>query len=231
MWYYGQKRGGKSGLIPFPRVGRSGANTWNLDEDPASEQRVGSTSYSSHPVKRQSLIPFPRVGKRSLGALSLQSDGFKRRITRSLPRRGVFNRRILRSLMGNRYQRRITRSSLTPSLEESLAPSLRGSYATKAPHNLKKRQSLIPFPRTGKRSGDGTINKELDQFYVFENEDEEEFDETESMEDKQDMMDFYDESDDDEDDEDAEENLIEAAYAQQHPWYYANNYGSYNDLI
>ena len=39
MWYYGQKRGGKSGLIPFPRVGRSGANTWNLDEDPASEQR------------------------------------------------------------------------------------------------------------------------------------------------------------------------------------------------
>ena len=97
--------------------------------------------------------------------------------------------------MGNRYQRRITRSSLTPSLG--------GSYATKAPHNLKKRQSLIPFPRTGKRSGDGTINKELDQFYVFENEDEED-DETESMDDKQDMMYFYDESDD----EDAEENPI-----------------------
>ena len=33
MWYYGQKRGGKSGLIPFPRVGRSGPNTWQLDEE------------------------------------------------------------------------------------------------------------------------------------------------------------------------------------------------------
>merc|ERR1719219_2569477 len=33
MWYYGQKRGGKSGLIPFPRVGRAGANTWELPEE------------------------------------------------------------------------------------------------------------------------------------------------------------------------------------------------------
>ena len=31
--YYGQKRGGKSGLIPFPRVGRGGANTWDLGEE------------------------------------------------------------------------------------------------------------------------------------------------------------------------------------------------------
>ena len=31
--YYGQKRGGKSGLIPFPRVGRGGENTWDLGDN------------------------------------------------------------------------------------------------------------------------------------------------------------------------------------------------------
>jgi len=227
MWYYGQKRGGKSGLIPFPRVGRSGANTWKLDEDLTSEHHVGSASYISHPVKRQSLIPFPRVGKRSPGAFALQSDGFKRRITRSLPRRGVFNRRILRSVIGDRYQRRITRSSSTPKGDSSL---------TISPHNLKKRQSLIPFPRTGKRSGDASNNKELDQFYVFENEDDEDdIDPSEIVEDDHAVVDFYDDSDNDdyeeEVDEDDDDDLIEAAYGQQHPWYYANNYGSYNDLI
>ena len=37
---------------------------------------------------------------------------------------------------------------------------------------ILKRQSLIPFPRTGKRSG--RSNKEENQVYVFENSDEEE---------------------------------------------------------
>ena len=40
MWYYGQKRGGKSGLIPFPRVGRSGPNTWQLDEESDSPGKL-----------------------------------------------------------------------------------------------------------------------------------------------------------------------------------------------
>ena len=39
-------------------------------------------------------------------------------------------------------------------------------------HQPQKRQSLIPFPRTGKRSV-GT-NKEENQIYIFENPDEEE---------------------------------------------------------
>ena len=43
MWYYGQKRGGKSGLIPFPRVGRSGANTWNLP--PGDHEKGGCLLY------------------------------------------------------------------------------------------------------------------------------------------------------------------------------------------
>ena len=43
IWrYYGQKRGGKSGLIPFPRVGRSGARTWDLDETSASHRDKGN---------------------------------------------------------------------------------------------------------------------------------------------------------------------------------------------
>ena len=33
---------------------------------------------------------------------------------------------------------------------------------------LNKRQSLIPFPRTGKRSGSQSGNREFDQIYVYE---------------------------------------------------------------
>ena len=124
----------------------------------------------SVPTKRQSLIPFPRVGKRDSisSRLSVSSydwpkrDDFKRRITRRSywdQNSRAFSRRILRSEDdGDSFERRITRSwdQVTP------APG----------HLLHKRQSLIPFPRTGKRS-DGP-NKEENQVYVFESPEDEE---------------------------------------------------------
>ena len=83
------------------------------------------------------------------------------------PRRDGFKRRITRSY----WDRRILRS-LGPPPE----------------HSRAKKQSLIPFPRTGKRSlGAGDISgltpsKEENQIYVYENDDEEdpEFYETEA---------------------------------------------------
>jgi len=46
VWYYGQKRGGKSGLIPFPRVGRSGPGTWDLGDQYQREDDQGKTGHS-----------------------------------------------------------------------------------------------------------------------------------------------------------------------------------------
>jgi len=74
------------------------------------------------------------------------------------PRRDGFKRRITRSY----WDRRILRS-LGPPPE----------------HSRAKKQSLIPFPRTGKRSlgsGDNsglTPSKEENQIYVYENDDDE----------------------------------------------------------
>ena len=172
MWYYGQKRGGKSGLIPFPRVGRAGANTWELpDEDhqhkgwcllqSARCNRAGAkpplfmisipgvqVDLGSLPTKRQSLIPFPRVGKRD--SISSKLSFY------NSPKRDDFKRRITKKSYWNlpesqAFNRRIMRD-----------------------HQPQKRQSLIPFPRTGKRSV-GT-NKEENQIYIFENPDGEDED-------------------------------------------------------
>ena len=121
------------------------------------------------PSKRQSLIPFPRVGRaprraagrsfhRRLLRSALGSAGFKRRVTRSGEQSSAFGRRILRDTAGREgFRRRLT-----------------------------KRQSLIPFPRTGKRSGE-TGEEERDQVrgqvpdilptaqvYIYEAEEEEE---------------------------------------------------------
>ena len=84
--------------------------------------------------------PFSRRLIRSSGWP--KSDPFKRRITRGSvwAPRGVFSRRILRQA------------------GERPAPGQPG-------RSLVKRQSLIPFPRTGKRSAG-----EQNQIYVYENE-------------------------------------------------------------
>jgi len=182
--YYGQKRGGKSGLIPFPRVGRGGANTWDLGD---SEERVHprydgeEMEFATVPSKRQSLIPFPRVGKRASSdyhrrILRSQShwpkrDDFKRRITKKSSwgkSSKAFDRRILRSTAaygnnGGEFKRRITRS---------------WDEATRAPElAVRKRQSLIPFPRTGKRSGSTeSSNRELNQVYIYDSPDDQDED-------------------------------------------------------
>ena len=89
-------------------------------------------------------------------------DDFKRRITRRSSwgkSSKSFDRRILRSTpaYGEGFKRRITRSwdEATPSPEIS----------------VRKRQSLIPFPRTGKRSvstESSNNNRELDQVYIYD---------------------------------------------------------------
>ena len=130
--------------------------------------------FATVPSKRQSLIPFPRVGKRQVdntyhrrllrsqgSQLWHKRDDFKRRITKrsSWGKSRSFDRRILRSTPGygdgGEFKRRIT-----------------GSWddATHAPEMMvRKRQSLIPFPRTGKRSGSTeSSNRELNQVYVYD---------------------------------------------------------------
>lgn len=184
--YYGQKRGGKSGLIPFPRVGRGGANTWDLGEETeAGHRRYAGEEmeYATVPSKRQSLIPFPRVGKRAAFDSSYhrrllrsqahwpKRDDFKRRITRRSSwgkSNKSFDRRILRSTAayaddGGEFKRRITRS---------------WDEATRAPElAVRKRQSLIPFPRTGKRSASTeSSNRELDQVYIYDSPDDQDDD-------------------------------------------------------
>lgn len=197
MWYYGQKRAPKSGLIPFPRVGR--ANTWQLDDGP---QRI-QTSYAI-PSKRQSLIPFPRVGKRSWTfdrRILRSGDEFKRRITRSWwDNDRPFTRRILRS--GDyAFQRRLIKRS---GVEEDV-------------HGLGKRQSLIPFPRTGKRSVI-VPNQELDQVYVYE-----EPDTSGSFEGG-----IEDEIPEDEVDADEE---LGNSYGEHHPWFGNGNSNGYAQVI
>ena len=110
---------------------------------PGPGREVGLASL---PSKRQSLIPFPRVGKR-------ESISSKLAFYNS-PKRDDFKRRITKkshwNLVDSRaFNRRILRD-----------------------HQPQKRQSLIPFPRTGKRSVGS--NKEENQVYVFEESDEEE---------------------------------------------------------
>ena len=65
-------------------------------------------------------------------------------------------------------------------------------------HQMLKRQSLIPFPRTGKRSTIPT-NKELDQFYIYENNDDDDNEDYDSGAEKEDD-DEYDVEEDDFDD-------------------------------
>ena len=112
--------------------------------------------FESVPSKRQSLIPFPRVGKRG---------------------GSVFNRRILRSnnwrpIRSNDFKRRITRSYWDKSALRGEGFKRRITRSAHGPQRLMKRQSLIPFPRTGKRS-DSLANKEQNQIYMFDNDDEE----------------------------------------------------------
>ena len=151
--------------------------------------QAGLNYFYKTPGKRQSLIPFPRVGKRSSAfnrrILRSAGDGFKRRITRRSwwNNDGGYSRRISRSA-GYDFHRRLIKRSAMPHEDFD--------------HQMLKRQSLIPFPRTGKRSTIPT-NKELDQFYIYENNDDDDNEDYDSGAEKEDD-DEYDVEEDDFDD-------------------------------
>nr|BAO00940.1 cardioacceleratory peptide 2b splicing variant a [Nilaparvata lugens] len=48
-----REAGGPSGLFPFPRIGRSGTDTWFFD----------TSDNAQNYAKRQGLVPFPRLGR------------------------------------------------------------------------------------------------------------------------------------------------------------------------
>jgi hypothetical protein len=130
---------GKAPSSPFPVPGAE----VQCSSPPAGHgpvaQGVELVELATVPSKRQSLIPFPRVGR------SLQ------------PARSAFHRRLLRSA-SSEFKRRITRSPASARLAFGRRITRAGpAWATVAPERiLQKRQSLIPFPRTGKRSGAST---------------------------------------------------------------------------
>ena len=81
----------------------------------------------------------------------------------------MFNRRILRSndwkpFRSNDFKRRITRSYWDKNALRGEGFKRRITRSTHGPQRLMKRQSLIPFPRTGKRS-EGLANKEQNNIY------------------------------------------------------------------
>ncbi|RZF33766.1 hypothetical protein LSTR_LSTR008025 [Laodelphax striatellus] len=60
-----REAGGPSGLFPFPRIGRSGPDTWFFDTSD------GAQNYA----KRQGLVPFPRIGRSGGRSAPLPGSG------------------------------------------------------------------------------------------------------------------------------------------------------------
>ena len=163
------------------------------------------------PSKRQSLIPFPRVGRSPVNSIpddSIDFDDSMTRESRASSSDRAFHRRLLRSV--GDFKRRITRSGSeatslgSGSSERSTRSRSQGSTTAFARRILReassgqagfrrritKKQSLIPFPRTGKRSSSAPGELERDQVwakilfwkvsklvstqvYIYEEEDEE----------------------------------------------------------
>ena len=133
------------------------------------------------PSKRQSLIPFPRVG-RSSPLDSIDFDDSMTRESRAASDR-AFHRRLLRSV--GDFKRRITRSGSEATLgsgsgERRTRSRSQGSNTAFTRRILReastgqagfrrritKKQSLIPFPRTGKRSSSAPGELERDQVWT-----------------------------------------------------------------
>lgn len=184
---YSDKRGRPqySSLIPFPRVGRSSGSGGRSNNMWYYGQKRGGKS---------GLIPFPRVGRSGARTWDLDETSASHRdkvgsveyeppsSMRSQSVGKLSGAKQLRSWPPRRdgFKRRITRSYWDRRILRSLGPP--------PEHSRAKKQSLIPFPRTGKRSlaaGDNaglTPSKEENQIYVYENDDDEdpEFYETEA---------------------------------------------------
>ena len=145
------------------------------------------------PSKRQSLIPFPRVGRSQVDSLPPDAatefdDSMMTRVRRAASSDRSFHRRLLRSGSVGDFKRRITKRSGASSAfkrritKRSLGMSderSKGSTAAFARRILReastgqagfrrritKKQSLIPFPRTG-RSGNSASPGELERDQV-----------------------------------------------------------------
>nr|BAO00941.1 cardioacceleratory peptide 2b splicing variant b [Nilaparvata lugens] len=55
-----REAGGPSGLFPFPRIGRSGTDTWFFDTSDIENNNAKNERYNA---KREGLFPFPRIGR------------------------------------------------------------------------------------------------------------------------------------------------------------------------
>jgi len=156
-------------LTLLPRIGRG--------EREKEDERVALLEeVVLPPSKRQSLIPFPRVGRSPFPNDQVDSDKAMTRESRSSSDR-AFHRRLLRSV--GDFKRRITRRSEATLVEDNPRSSrsqggssmaftrriLREANSGQAGfrRRITKKQSLIPFPRTGKRSTDPPGELERDQ--------------------------------------------------------------------
>jgi len=128
-------RSKRQALIPFPRTGKRSApwsnNPWGTD--------VGKRGSMS------ALIPFPRTGKRSSPPLQVQDDSSS--INKEVDKRSSHKRRSVNAGAAAYLY--------APTADWSNNPWRRRSQsgATFVSDKRGSMSALIPFPRTGKRSG------------------------------------------------------------------------------
>ena len=135
----------RQSLIPFPRVGRSPVNSIPPD-----------SVHFDDSMTRESRAPSDRAFRRRL----LRSVGdFKRRITRSGS--GTFKRRITRSLGSSGERSMGSQGSTTAFARRILREASTGQAGFR--RRITKKQSLIPFPRTGRSSSGSPGELERDQ--------------------------------------------------------------------
>lgn len=165
------------GLIPFPRTGKRATDTWlvpvtedddGLEATPTSLQDTTTIQHHrSQPPPNSQLLEEDQktISKRSIP----DTSAFHRRLLRSDPTQSYYRRltksgdsayyrRLLRS--DNAYARRLIRSQdvfnrrLIRSDPSTFYRRLLRSPSDTYKRRIFKKASLIPFPRTGKRSVD-----------------------------------------------------------------------------
>jgi len=173
----GYMRVPKAALIPFPRTGRSSEAGEITNQNPSpgdiktkkdaySRRLLRSTAGSDNRAYSRRLIRSGANQSFNRRLLRSPAPTFARRILRSSGRdvaNLAFNRRLIRSgggsdssfrrrllRSGMAFNRRLLRSDPMMSFKRRIFKKSDPDVEVQAP---VKRQSLIPFPRTGKRSG------------------------------------------------------------------------------
>lgn len=145
-----------------------------IDQNPApgdvKSKKAGepSSSYNRRLIRSQDAFArrLLRSNPPSRWLRSSPSESFSRRLIRSSPS-GAFNRRLLRST--DAYARRLLRSDASTSFNRRLLRSdpydafKRRIFKKSADAPMEKRQSLIPFPRTGKRASTPVAGRSGDE--------------------------------------------------------------------